>query len=210
MRVGFPASRVDVQPWIAMLLILSVGHGCHADHLDLAGALADRAPVATVRCNPAHRSGPAARTAAGNRPGRARHPGARIQSHGRAGRGTADQPHHPAGGHLARPAHAAGAHPARAGHALGEPDPDLLDRVLRDVDGMNDLIARCLEVSRDFAEKDSVELDLCDLLAGVAMEFASHGCRNSWPQGPRLPPARAPAGAQAHPLQPGRQRTALR
>ena len=40
---------------------------------------------------------------------------------------------------------------------------------------MNELIARCLEVSRDFAEQDSVELDLCDLLAGVAAEFAHTG-----------------------------------
>ena len=65
-----------------------------------------------------------------------------------------------------------------------KPDKGLLERVLRDVEGMNDLIGRCLEVSRDFAEKESVELDLCDLLAGVAMEFAHTGAEIRGHKGP--------------------------
>jgi len=77
---------------------------------------------------------------------------------------------------------------ARIRLALGmlseNPAPDLFERVLRDVDGMNELIARCLEVSRDFAEQDSVELDLCDLLAGVAAEYAHTGAELRGSKGP--------------------------
>ena len=57
---------------------------------------------------------------------------------------------------------------------LGEkPAPDLLERVIRDVENMNLLIARCLEVGRDFAERDTVELNLCDLLADIAVDQAA-------------------------------------
>ncbi|MBK6631625.1 MAG: HAMP domain-containing histidine kinase [Betaproteobacteria bacterium] len=49
---------------------------------------------------------------------------------------------------------------------------------------MNQLIARCLEVSRDFAEQDSVELDLCDLLAEVAGEFTGAGADIRGRKGP--------------------------
>jgi two-component system osmolarity sensor histidine kinase EnvZ len=77
---------------------------------------------------------------------------------------------------------------ARIQLALGmlseKPDRDLIDRVLRDVEGMNDLIARCLEVSRDFAEQESTELNLCDLLAGVAAEFAHTGIEIRGRKGP--------------------------
>jgi two-component system osmolarity sensor histidine kinase EnvZ len=56
---------------------------------------------------------------------------------------------------------------------LGDkPDPDLLARIARDVDNMNHLIARCLEVGRDFAERDSISFNLCDLLAEIAREQA--------------------------------------
>ncbi len=68
---------------------------------------------------------------------------------------------------------------ARIKLALGmlseKPDRDLFERALRDVDGMNDLIARCLEVGRDFTEKDLVELNLCEMLAGMAEEYADSG-----------------------------------
>ena len=77
---------------------------------------------------------------------------------------------------------------ARIQLALGmlseKPDKTLVERVLRDVVGMNDLIARCLEVSRDFAEKESVELDLCDLLAEVALEFTHAGAEIRGHKGP--------------------------
>jgi two-component system osmolarity sensor histidine kinase EnvZ len=54
---------------------------------------------------------------------------------------------------------------------LGEkPAPDLLERIARDVENMNLLIARCLEVGRDFAERDSLSFNLCDLLAEMAKE----------------------------------------
>lgn len=56
---------------------------------------------------------------------------------------------------------------------LGErPAPDLLERIVRDVENMNLLIARCLEVGRDFAERDAVELNLCDLLADIVRDHA--------------------------------------
>jgi two-component system, OmpR family, osmolarity sensor histidine kinase EnvZ len=66
---------------------------------------------------------------------------------------------------------------ARIGLALGmlseRPDADLLDRVMRDVENMNQLIARCLELGQDFAEKDSAEINLCDLLTEIAREHAA-------------------------------------
>lgn len=66
---------------------------------------------------------------------------------------------------------------ARLRMALGmlaeKPAPDLLDRAIRDVETMNLLIARCLDVSRDFTEREEVELNLCDLLAAIADEHAA-------------------------------------
>lgn len=59
------------------------------------------------------------------------------------------------------------------GMATEKPDADLLERVMRDVETMNTLIARCLEVGRDFAEKDSREINLCDLLADIVREHAA-------------------------------------
>jgi len=66
---------------------------------------------------------------------------------------------------------------ARISLALGmlteKPDPDLLQRITHDVANMNLLIARCLEVGRDFAERDSTEINLCDLLAAIICECAA-------------------------------------
>jgi len=59
------------------------------------------------------------------------------------------------------------------GMLADKPDPDLLERVTHDVENMNELIARCLELGRDFAERDSEELNLCDLLAAIARERAA-------------------------------------
>jgi two-component system osmolarity sensor histidine kinase EnvZ len=53
-----------------------------------------------------------------------------------------------------------------------KPDVDLLARITRDVNHMNQLIARCLEVGRDFAERESSRFNLCDLLAEIAREQA--------------------------------------
>ncbi len=53
-----------------------------------------------------------------------------------------------------------------------KPDADLLERIMHDVEHMNQLIGRCLEVGRDFAERDSAEINLCDLLAEIAHENA--------------------------------------
>jgi two-component system osmolarity sensor histidine kinase EnvZ len=49
---------------------------------------------------------------------------------------------------------------------------------------MNELIARCLEVSRDFAEQESTEFDLCALLAEVAGEHAQGGADIRGRKGP--------------------------
>jgi two-component system osmolarity sensor histidine kinase EnvZ len=68
---------------------------------------------------------------------------------------------------------------ARIQLALGmlseKPDRDLLERVMRDVEQMNQLIGRCLEVGRDFAEKDRVEINLCAMLAEIAYDHAASG-----------------------------------
>lgn len=68
---------------------------------------------------------------------------------------------------------------ARIQLALGmlseKPDRDLLERVMRDVGQMNQLIGRCLEVGRDFAEKDRIEINLCAMLAEIAYDHAASG-----------------------------------
>lgn len=60
---------------------------------------------------------------------------------------------------------------ARIQLALGmlseKPAADLIERIMRDVAAMNTLISRCLEVGRDFAERDTEEIDLCDLLGEI-------------------------------------------
>jgi two-component system osmolarity sensor histidine kinase EnvZ len=56
------------------------------------------------------------------------------------------------------------------GMLTDKPDGELLERVIRDIENMNLLIARCLEVGRDFAERDSAEINLCELLADIAAE----------------------------------------
>lgn len=174
-RVGFPAERVDVQPWLAILLIFSVG-----------------AVVALITSTwlAGWLIGPLARLSAATR---------------RIGRGDRGEPLPEAGpielAALAREFNRMGEQVeelltnrttllAGISHDLRTPlariqlalgmlsecfDRDLLDRVLRDVEGMNELIGRCLEVSRDFVEKESATVDLCDLLADVIAEYAHTG-----------------------------------
>ncbi len=183
-RVGFPASRVDVQPWLAMLLILLVG--TVVTLITSAGlarwliAPLSRLATATQRIGQGRRPELLAETGPEELATLAREfnrMGEQVEEL-LANRTTL----------LAGISHDLRTPLARIQLALGmlseKPDRDLVDRVLRDVEGMNELIARCLEVSRDFAEQDSVELDLCDLLAGVAAEFAHTGIEIRGRKGP--------------------------
>lgn len=183
-RVGFPASRVDVQPWLAMLLIFSVGA---VVTLITSAWLArwliaplSRLAAATQRIGQGRRPEPLAETGPTELATLAREfnrMGEQVEEL-LANRTTL----------LAGISHDLRTPLARIRLALGmlseNPAPDLFERVLRDVDGMNELIARCLEVSRDFAEQDSVELDLCELLAGVAAEHAHTGVELRGRKGP--------------------------
>lgn len=173
-RVGFPDSRVDVQPWLAMVLILSVGtivalvtsawlaHWLIAPLSRLATAA--QGIGQGRRPDPLPETGPTELAALAREFNRM---GEQVQEL-LANRTTL----------LAGISHDLRTPLARISLALGmlseKPERELLDRVMRDVEGMNELIARCLEVGRDFAEQDSVEFDLCDLLADVAREH-SHG-----------------------------------
>ena len=183
-RVGFPSSRVDVQPWLAMLLILSVGTVVTLITSAwlarwLIGPLA-RLATATQsigrgqRPEPLPETGPAELATLAHEFNRM---GEQVEEL-LANRTTL----------LAGISHDLRSPLARIQLALGmlseKPDKTLVERVLRDVVGMNDLIARCLEVSRDFAEKESVELDLCDLLAEVALEFTHAGAEIRGHKGP--------------------------
>jgi two-component system osmolarity sensor histidine kinase EnvZ len=183
-RVGFPSSRVDVQPWLAMLLIFSVGTlvtlvtSAWLAHW-LIGPLS-RLAVATQRIGQGRRPELLAETGPTELATLAREfnrMGEQVEEL-LANRTTL----------LAGISHDLRTPLARIRLALGmlseNPAPDLFERVLRDVDGMNELIARCLEVSRDFAEQDSVELDLCDLLSSVAAEYAHTGAELRGRKGP--------------------------
>ena len=183
-RIGFPASRVDVQPWLAMLLILSVGTVVALITSTwlarwLIAPLA-RLSAATQHIGQGQRGEPLPETGPAELATLAREfnrMGEQVEEL-LTNRTTL----------LAGISHDLRTPLARIQLALGmiseKFDQELLERVLRDVEGMNDLIGRCLEVSRDFAEKESVELDLCDLLAGVAMEFAHTGAEIRGHKGP--------------------------
>ncbi len=183
-RVGFPASRVDVQPWLAMLLILSVGT---VVTLITSTWLArwliaplSRLSAATQhigkgqRGEPLPESGPIELATLAREFNRM---GEQVEEL-LTNRTTL----------LAGISHDLRTPLARIQLALGmiseRFDQELLEHVLRDVEGMNQLIARCLEVSRDFVEKESVELDLCELLAEVAMEFSRRGAEIRGHKGP--------------------------
>ncbi len=183
-RVGFPASRVDVQPWLAMLLILSVGT---LVTLNTSAGLANwligplsRLASATQRIGQGRRPEPLAESGPTELATLAREfnrMGGQVEEL-LANRTTL----------LAGISHDLRTPLARIRLALGmlseKPDRDLIERIMRDVDGMNELIARCLEVSRDFAEQDSAQINLCDLLAEVAGEFAHTGIEIRGRKGP--------------------------
>lgn len=183
-RVGFPASRIDVQPWLAMLLILSVGTVVTLITSTwlarwLIGPLS-RLSAATQHIGKGQRGEPLAETGPAELATLAREfnrMGEQVEEL-LTNRTTL----------LAGISHDLRTPLARIQLALGmlseRFDRELLDRVLRDVEGMNELIGRCLQVSRDFVEKESVELDLCDLLAEVAAEFAPTGAEIRGRKGP--------------------------
>jgi len=174
-RVGFPSSRVNVRPWFAMLLILSVGTVVTLITSAwlarwLIGPLS-RLASATQRIGQGRRPEPLAETGPAELATLAREfnrMGEQVEEL-LANRTTL----------LAGISHDLRTPLARIQLALGmlseKPDRDLIERVLRDVEGMNELIARCLEVSRDFAEKETVDMNLCDLLAEIAAEFMQAG-----------------------------------
>ncbi|MDP2792964.1 MAG: ATP-binding protein [Sulfurisoma sp.] len=183
-RVGFPASRVAVQPSLALMLILSVGA---LVTLITSAWLAHRliAPLSRLsaatmrigqglRLEPLPEAGPAELATLAREFNRM---GEQVEEL-LANRTTL----------LAGISHDLRTPLTRIQLALGmiseKPDPELLDRVLRDVEGMNELIARCLEVSRDFSEQDSAEVDLCELLAEVVGQFSHAGVEIRGHHGP--------------------------
>ncbi|MCX7168258.1 MAG: ATP-binding protein [Rhodocyclales bacterium] len=183
-RVGFPASRVAVQPSLAVLLILSVGA---LVALITSAWLAHRliAPLSRLsaatqrigqgrRLEPLPEDGPAELATLAREFNRM---GEQVEEL-LANRTTL----------LAGISHDLRTPLARIQLALGmiseKPDAELLGRVLRDVEGMNELIARCLEVGRDFSERETAEIELCDLLADVITELAHPGTEIRGHQGP--------------------------
>lgn len=172
LQVGFPASRVAVQPSAALLIILLVGAvvtfltSAWLAHW-LIRPLA-RLATATQRIGKGQRPAPLPETGPAELATLAREfnrMGEEVESL-LANRTTL----------LAGISHDLRSPLARIRLALGmameRPDTDLLECIARDVDAMNDLIARCLEVGRDFAERDSAEIDLCELLADIVRGHA--------------------------------------
>ena len=172
-QVGFPDSRVAVQPSFALLIILFVGAvvtlltSARLAHW-LIRPLA-RLAAATQRIGKGQRPVPLPETGPTELATLAREfnrMGEEVETL-LANRTTL----------LAGISHDLRSPLARIRLALGmateKPDADLLERVMRDVENMNLLIARCLEVGRDFAEQESAEISLCDLLEAVAREHAA-------------------------------------
>jgi two-component system osmolarity sensor histidine kinase EnvZ len=171
--VGFPANRVAVQPSAALLIILLVGAVVTlATSARMAHWLIrplERLAVATQHIGKGRRPMPLPETGPTELAMLAREfnrMGEQVEEL-LANRTTL----------LAGISHDLRSPLARIQLALGmlseKPDADLLERVMRDVENMNQLIARCLEVGRDFSEQESVELNLCDLLQEVVREYAA-------------------------------------
>ena len=184
-RVGFAADRVAVQPSLVLMLVLSVGA---VVTLITAAVMARwlikplaRLATATQPIGQGRRPAPLPETGPTELAVLAREfnrMGAQVEEL-LANRTTL----------LAGISHDLRSPLARVRLALGmmseKPNPDLLQRMLHDVDAMNELIARCLDVSRDFSERESVDIDLCDLLCDVAAEHDHAGVEIRGHRGPR-------------------------
>ena len=171
-QVGFPASRVAVQPSAALLIILLAGTAvtlltsARLAHW-LIRPLASLAS-ATQRIGKGERPAPLPETGPTELATLAREfnrMGEDIEAL-LANRTTL----------LAGISHDLRSPLTRIRLALGmlseRPDADLVERIMRDIEHMNTLIARCLEVGRDFAEKESAEIDLCSLIAATVHEHS--------------------------------------
>ncbi len=183
-RVGFAADRVSVQPSVALMIVLGVGAlvtlitaAVMARWLitPLARLVSAMQPVGQGRAAaPLPETGPQELAVLAREFNRM---GARVEEL-LTNRTSL----------LAGISHDLRSPLARIRLALGmyadKPDADLLDRTMRDVDGMNELIGRCLEVGRDFSERESVELDLCALLAEIAGEYEHTGVKIRGHRGP--------------------------
>ncbi len=183
-RVGFPADRITVQPSLVLLLLLIVGTlvtliTAAAMARWLIGPLARLADAMQLigqgrRPAPLPESGPAELAVVAREFNRM---GAEVEAL-LANRTTL----------LAGISHDLRSPLARIRLAVGmlseKPAPDLLPRILHDVDGMNDLITRCLDVSRDFSEREAVDVDLCNLLREVITEHDHAGVEIRARRGP--------------------------
>jgi len=183
-NIGFPASRVTMQPSAVLLIVLGTG----ALVTFLTGAWLARwlvGPLARL-ANAAQKIGQGQRPALLPEAGPAEL-AALVREFNRMG----EQVEELLANRttlLAGISHDLRSPLARIQLALGmlteDPDPALVEHVLRDVEGMNALIGRCLEVSQDFAEKDTLDVDLCDVLREVAIEFALSGAEIRGHRGP--------------------------
>lgn len=183
-RVGFDAARVGVQPSLALVLVLAVG---------ALVALVAAAAMARWLIGPLRRLVEATQPIGqGRRPAPLPESGPQeLAQVARAFNAMAEQVQELLANRttlLVGVSHDLRSPLARIRLALGmaaeRPDPALLERIARDVDAMNELIGRCLEVGRDFSERDTVEVDLCRLLAEVAQEHAHQGVEVRGHRGP--------------------------
>jgi two-component system osmolarity sensor histidine kinase EnvZ len=174
-RVGFPSERVVVQPSLALLLVLIVG---------AAVTLLTAAVMARWLIKPL------ARMVTATQPiGQGRRP-LPLPETGPDELAVLAREFNRMGGHveellanrttlLAGISHDLRSPLARIRLAVGmlseKPAMDLVHRIQHDVDSMNDLIGRCLDVSRDFSERDEIDVNLCDLLLEVAKEHDHKG-----------------------------------
>ncbi|MCL4740441.1 MAG: HAMP domain-containing protein [Burkholderiaceae bacterium] len=175
LRVGFDAARVAVQPSLALLLVLTVGA-----LVTLAAATA----MARWLIGPLQRIVEATQPIGqGRRPAPLPESGPQeLAQVARAFNAMAEQVQELLANRttlLVGVSHDLRSPLARIRLALGmaaeRPDPALLERIARDVDAMNELIGRCLEVGRDFSERETAEVDLCRMMAEVAQEHAHQG-----------------------------------
>ncbi|MBK9245685.1 MAG: HAMP domain-containing protein [Burkholderiales bacterium] len=174
-QVGFPASRVAVQPSLALLTILLIGA--------LVTLLTSTRLARWLIAPLSQLTAALPRIGRGQRPEPLREDGpTELAALAREFNRLGEQVEELLANRttlLAGVSHDLRTPLARLQLALGmlseKPAPDLVERALRDVEAMNALIARCLELGRDFAESESREVDLCGMLVEIAGEFAHAG-----------------------------------